>query len=112
MKTKDIIPKCTIEKMAEDVISLVLAYKDILKTLPKEYYEIESILIEKGIPAQKTIEDLENYDLVSWHKKDGIVHRTKTLRIVEDLVERTISQLSPISQKIIMRKVNSDLKTR
>jgi len=110
MKNKVVVPDEIIDAININALETAFRYIEVLRMLPAETKDIASVLGSDMKEAEVVITKLDDLGLASWHKKDGIVHRTRRTRTVMDIVKIMRSDIKPDAQKIIMKKVCTNLK--
>lgn len=112
MKNKVTVPDKMIDAININVLETAFKYITVLRMLPAETKDIMPILGLDIEEAETAITILDDLGLVSWHKKDGIVHKTKRTKTVNNIIQIMKLDVKPDANKIIMSKVNSNLKKR
>lgn len=110
MRIKVTLPDEMIEDISINALTAALKYFHILKILPAKTTEVKRLLKTDMKSAKAAITELDNFGLVSWHKKDGIVHKTRRIRTILNVIEIMKSEIKPDAEKIIMKKVNSSIR--
>lgn len=110
MRNKVEIPDEMIDAININALETAFKYIKALRMLPAETKDIATILGLDMKEAETAITELDDLGLVSWHKKDGIVHKTKRTRTVMDIVKIMRADIKPDAQKIFMKIVCTNLK--
>lgn len=99
-----------VEVISISALSAALKYIEILKILPAETNTIKLLLRTDQGSVEAVVTELDNFGIVSWHKKDGIVHKTRRTKKLLDFIETMKSDIKPDFLKIISRQANAKMK--
>ncbi|MFA6097001.1 MAG: hypothetical protein WC788_05230 [Candidatus Paceibacterota bacterium] len=110
MRNKVTVPDEITDAININVLETAFKYIKVLRMLPAETKNVAQVLGLDMKEAETAMTKLDDLGLVSWHKNDGIVHRTGRTRTVMDIVKMMRSDIEPDAQKIFMKEVCTNLK--